>query len=187
MPIVRGPPRDGVNTPVLLESEEIRHHEQRTKLYFNANLEGEGDLFVTTKRVLWLGSQDASRGIAVDYPSISVHAISRDPNAFPEQCLYCQLKPEDPNVDEEEAETPELRFVPPDAGHLQRMFMVFSEMAAMNPDVDMQEEVDSDQELPFQIGVGPMIGGRGWNAVADDAAMEDAESDDEVPHTNGVR
>lgn len=44
--------------------------------------------------------------------------MSRDKNAWPEPCLYCQLREEEEN-EEEEPSVPELRFVPAEASHLQ--------------------------------------------------------------------
>jgi len=36
--------------------------------------------------VTWLS--DSGQGFTLNYPSISLHAISRDQNAFPKPCLY---------------------------------------------------------------------------------------------------
>ena len=46
--------------------------------------------------------------------------MSRDKNAWPEPCLYCQLREEEEN-EEEEPSVPELRFVPAESAHLQEM------------------------------------------------------------------
>jgi len=81
-----------------------------------------------------------------------LHAVSRDKSAWPEPCLYCQLRSEDEpeGIDdgegEEEPEIPELRFVPEDAGHLQQIFTVFSEMSALNPDPNDGQADDSSSD-----------------------------------------
>jgi len=187
MPIERCPARSG-EQPVLLDGEEIRFSEPRTRLFSGLHEEGEGVLHLTTKRVVWLGGQ----GCAIDYPFITLHAVSRDKGAWPDPCLYCQLRTEeiregiDEEDEEEEPEIPELRFVPADASHLQQMFQVFSEMSAMNPDPndpqaeDSEEDDDDDDDddeedngkQPVQLGVL-------WSASANDAAMEDADEEEE--------
>merc|ERR1719356_237201 len=179
MPIERGPARDGA-APVLNEKEEIKHTEPRTKLIFGQNSEGEGVLHLTNQRVVWL--PEGGAGCSIDYPFITVHAVSRDPSAWPEPCLYCQLKCEEKvDIDEdEEIEIPELRFVPTEAGNLQRIFVAFSEMSALNPDpADDQDKSDSedddgDEDLP-ELGVVNGV----WVADVNDAAMEDADSDED--------
>jgi len=179
MPIERSPARNGA-LPALNTGEEIRLSEPSTKLYTDSNLQGDGTLHLSNQRIIWLSSQDANAGLAMDYPFVTVHAVSRDPAAWPQPCLYCQLKTEDTanNDEEEEPEVPEVRFVPAKAEHLQQIFTVFSEMSALNPDPqDTQADDDSDEdddddeaEIPMQVGM--------WNAEQDDAAMEDAEEDE---------
>ncbi|CAE8611861.1 unnamed protein product [Polarella glacialis] len=175
MPIEKSPPRHADGTPELCEGEEIRFSEPKTRLFTGAHLEGEGVLHLTNRRVLWLGGT----GCAIDYPFITLHAVSRDKSAWPDPCLYCQLRTEeDGGADEEEQpDIPELRFVPAEASHLQLMFQVFSEMSALNPDPldpqanDSESEEDEDDdggELPPPLGVM-------WNAEMNDAAMEDAD------------
>uniref|UniRef100_M4B3K2 Chloride conductance regulatory protein ICln n=1 Tax=Hyaloperonospora arabidopsidis (strain Emoy2) TaxID=559515 RepID=M4B3K2_HYAAE len=68
-----------------------------------------GALFVTTSRVMWIGASLEQRvGYAWEMASVTLHAISRDPAAFPRPCLYCQISHEDVsesaemNPDEEE-------------------------------------------------------------------------------------
>mmetsp|Transcript_67536 Transcript_67536/g.187255 ORF Transcript_67536/g.187255 Transcript_67536/m.187255 type:complete len:198 (-) Transcript_67536:173-766(-) len=183
MPVERCPPRNGFQ-PVLNDGEEIRHSEASTKLYAGQNLEGEGILHLTNQRLVWLGTATPGVGYAIDYPFITLHAVSRDKGAWPEPCLYCQLRTEetaDDDGEDEEPDIPELRFVPADVSHLQSLFIVFSEMSALNPDPhDPQAEDDSEEEeddesvvdQPGQIGVM-------WNAEDNDAAMEDAEDEED--------
>mmetsp|Transcript_24408 Transcript_24408/g.53052 ORF Transcript_24408/g.53052 Transcript_24408/m.53052 type:complete len:196 (+) Transcript_24408:101-688(+) len=188
MPLERAPARNG-DLPVLGDNEEIRFSQPRVRLYAGQQLEGEGTLHLTTKQIVWLNTQNPAAGYAMDYWFVVMHAVSRDKSAWPEPCLYCQLQSEDKGeVDEDEAaETPELRFVPADPASLQQMFMVFSEMSAMNPDPnddqaedlsDDDEDSADDQPLPFQLG--PPPGGNVWSADYDDAAMEDADEEGDI-------
>ncbi|PKA66163.1 Chloride conductance regulatory protein ICln [Apostasia shenzhenica] len=53
--------------------------------------ESPGTLFISTKRVMWLSDTDRAKGYAVGFLSISLHAVSRDPEAYPLPCIYCQV------------------------------------------------------------------------------------------------
>jgi len=41
--------------------------------------------------VIWVSDVDKSKGYAVDFLSISLHAVSRDPEAYSVPCLYTQV------------------------------------------------------------------------------------------------
>lgn len=63
-------------------------------------------LLVANRRVVWIGDRSAARvGFGWEMSSITLHAISRDPAAFPQPCLYCQFDSD---------ELAEVRFVPSD-------------------------------------------------------------------------
>lgn len=40
---------------------------------------------------MWLSDVDRAKGYAVDFLSVSLHAVSRDPEAYPSPCLYTQV------------------------------------------------------------------------------------------------
>lgn len=48
-------------------------------------------LFSSSHRLLWLPQDPAGHGFALHYPSISLHAVSRDLSSFPAPCLYLML------------------------------------------------------------------------------------------------
>ncbi|KAG7384081.1 Methylosome subunit pICln [Phytophthora pseudosyringae] len=91
-----------------------------------------GALFVTTSRVIWLGAAVGARvGYAWEMSSVTLHAISRDPAAFPRPCVYCQISNQDVS---------EVRFVPADDKTLQEVFDAFCKSAEMNPDDDDDDD-----------------------------------------------
>uniref|UniRef100_A0AAV1UYD3 Uncharacterized protein n=1 Tax=Peronospora matthiolae TaxID=2874970 RepID=A0AAV1UYD3_9STRA len=93
-----------------------------------------GALFVTTSRVMWIGASVEQRvGYAWEMASVTLHAISRDPAAFPRPCLYCQISHEDVS---------EVRFVPVDDHTLQEVFNALCKSAEMNPDDEEDGEDD---------------------------------------------
>ncbi|ONL95980.1 Chloride conductance regulatory protein ICln [Zea mays] len=53
--------------------------------------ESPGTLFVTTRRVIWLSEAEKGKGYAVDFLAISLHAVSRDLEAYPSPCIYTQV------------------------------------------------------------------------------------------------
>jgi len=190
MPVEKSPARNG-ELPVLDGDEELKFSAQRVKLNDGQNFIGEGVLHLTTRRVVWLHSQNGSLGLAMDYPFVTLHALSTDKDAWPEPCLYCQLKVEEMDGDDEddEPDIPELRFVPCDATYLPSMFSVFSEMSALNPDpadeqanaTDSDEDDDDDDaEIGMQIGAPPpgAFTANTWVAGHNDQAMEDADEED---------
>ncbi|CCI46131.1 unnamed protein product [Albugo candida] len=87
----------------------------------------EGKVYVTSRRAVWIAntSTDAFRGYSWDIKCITLHAISRDPTAFPVPCLYCQIEAENAT---------EMRFVPSQSEDLTRLYLAFSKSAEMNPD-----------------------------------------------------
>jgi nucleotide-sensitive chloride channel 1A len=50
---------------------------------------GPGRLVVSEEAVSWAGPEKSLR---IDYPSLMLHAVCTDPEAFPEPCVYCQLE-----------------------------------------------------------------------------------------------
>ncbi|KAG6518427.1 hypothetical protein ZIOFF_021902 [Zingiber officinale] len=92
-------------------------------------LESPGSLYVTTRRVIWLSDIDKGKGYVVDFLSLSLHAVSRDREAYPFPYIYTQIVTGDED-DEEESEDSyskingdlvlsnitEMRLVPSDAG-----------------------------------------------------------------------
>ncbi|KAG6506624.1 hypothetical protein ZIOFF_031951 [Zingiber officinale] len=66
-------------------------------------LESPGSLYVTTRRVIWLSDVGRGKGYAVDFLSLSLHAVSRDREAYPFPYIYTQIETGDED-DEEESE-----------------------------------------------------------------------------------
>lgn len=47
--------------------------------------------FSVLRRVIWLSEAEKGKGYAVDFLDITLHAVSRDPEAYPSPCLYTQV------------------------------------------------------------------------------------------------
>lgn len=141
-----------------VSSLKPRHIQKDTALLISPPLAGHegpifGDLSVCEDQVYFY-SESANSGIAVEYPDIIIHAISRQqgqPN------IYCQLDaglffpnqvlPED---EEERDETvTELRLIPRDGGALEGIYMAMSECAALHPDEEFMAEQEAYDDEEF--------------------------------------
>eukprot|EP00386_Alphamonas_edax_P016233 GDKI01049593.1.p1 GENE.GDKI01049593.1~~GDKI01049593.1.p1 ORF type:complete len:217 (-),score=71.36 GDKI01049593.1:142-792(-) len=191
--------------PVLMEEEEITAEETNTHMYINDKCEGKGTMYLTTKRVMWVNSEDSSKAWCVDYPTVVIHAVSSDTAVCPRPCLYCQLDGYDPDAcaaesegeeeggEETQEEThdgpTELRFAPENETRLQHLFKCFCEMAALNPDPMGGDDTDAGQELFTQFMIEQMrnrsaggdaqAGGEGECEGDDDGCEEGDECDGE--------
>ncbi|KAL3834590.1 hypothetical protein ACJIZ3_009326 [Penstemon smallii] len=129
-----------------------------------------GTLYISNKQIWWLSDTDRAKGYAVDFLSVSLHAVSRDPEAYPSPCIFTQI--ETPAVDDElgdsdsESETlnlskiTQMRLVPSDPSQLNMLFAVFCQCAELNPDPTEEEESEHN-----------------WIFSADQLEDEDEEDD----------
>ncbi|VFQ72747.1 unnamed protein product [Cuscuta campestris] len=111
-----------------------------------------GTLYVTTRQVVWLSDTDKEKGYAVDFCHISLHAVSRDPEAYPSPCIYAQIdngddddnesgsSDSDPNETLELSRITEFRLVPSDSNQVEELFEIFCECAELNPEPIEEEE-----------------------------------------------
>lgn len=130
--------------------EGIRHREDATAAFIQSRGLGKGTLYIAESRVSWVG-QDSS-GFSLEYPSVALHALSRDLQAFPEECLYLMIdgdlgeqeEPPNENGEDEERPASEIRFVPEDKSHLEAMYRAMSECQALHPDPAQPGDSDED-------------------------------------------
>ncbi|XP_024398124.1 chloride conductance regulatory protein ICln [Physcomitrium patens] len=144
-------------------------------------IEEPGTLYVTTRRLVWLCDGDVHKGYAVDFVALTMHAISRDVEAYPQPCIYTQIETgheEDAfEEDADDAEEPlpdgtngspndlslvtEMRLVPRDPSVLDQLFQVLCDIALLNPDPEVEQEgeaewiFDSDEVNGNGIGASP--------------------------------
>ncbi|KOC67352.1 Methylosome subunit pICln, partial [Habropoda laboriosa] len=116
---------------------------------------------------------DTQQGFSLEYPHISLHAISRDEQVHPRQCLYIMV---DAKVDlpasdsgseneDEDADTPitEMRFAPDNTNNLEAMFHAMNQCQALHPDPqdsfsdgeeDIYEDAEEDDFEYYEVGAG---------------------------------
>ncbi|XP_073043694.1 chloride conductance regulatory protein ICln-like isoform X1 [Primulina eburnea] len=153
--------------------EELMHMQPGVSIVLgNRPPEFPGTLYISTKRVVWLSDTDRAKGYAVDIVSVSLHAVSRDPETYPSPCIYAQIESgaEDDEMDDSDSDSnnnldlskiTEMRLVPSDPNQVDTLFAIFCECAELNPD----PIEDDDGE------------GHNWNFGADQ--LENEGSDDE--------
>lgn len=130
--------------------EGIRHREEATAAFIQSRDLGKGTLYIAESRVSWVG-QDSS-GFSLEYPSVALHALSRDLRAFPEECLYLMIdgdlgegeEESSENGQDDEQPASEIRFVPDDKSHLEAMYKAMSECQALHPDPADVGDSDDD-------------------------------------------
>lgn len=85
----------------------IRHQQNATKAIMDKRDLGVGTLYVTERLKFSLGlnyffcllclfhfsclSWQGPQGFSLDYPHISLHALSKDVNLYPTECLYVMI------------------------------------------------------------------------------------------------
>lgn len=150
------PPTDGV-----------RLQQAETSVVLDGKGLGRGTLYVAETSLSWLDG--SGMGFSLEYPTIGLHAISRDLGTYPQEHLYVMVNAKlsdeneaemrenaddeededasdgDGGDDDEEGKITEIRFVPSDKTALEPMFSAMCECQAMHPDPE-----DEDSENDFE-------------------------------------
>ncbi|KAL6419643.1 hypothetical protein ACFW04_010499 [Cataglyphis niger] len=158
--------------------EGIRHEEPNTTVYINDREVGKGTFYITESVVSWIDN-NTQQGFSLEYPDISLHAVSRE-QLRPRQCLYIMVDvkidlPDMPLVlpsenasenEDADADTSitEVQFVPDNTNNLDLMFQAMTECQALHPDPDMSSfsdediyedaEEDNEGEYDEEVGAG---------------------------------
>ncbi|KAI1242107.1 hypothetical protein IHE44_0005624 [Lamprotornis superbus] len=142
------PPADGV-----------RHQQPDTEALLAGRSLGSGTLYIAESRLSWL--ENSGVGFSLDYPTISLHAVSRDLSAYPREHLYVMVNAkfeeetkEAPMTEGEEDDSDDdvepiaefrFRFVFSCVPAVEAMFSAMCECQALHPDPD-DEDSDNDYE-----------------------------------------
>lgn len=140
-------------------AEGVLFQTPSTKLLVNDQELGTATLYITENNVLWGGGVTASGvptpTISLLYPTISLHAIQKDPSPALYMVLNYELRlPElnqgsgdaqqddDDDFDVDDQPITQLRFVPPNESDLSPMYAAMSQGQSLHP--DPTDEVDDD-------------------------------------------
>ncbi|KAH9921312.1 regulator of volume decrease after cellular swelling-domain-containing protein [Fomitopsis serialis] len=136
----------------------LRHKEENVSVTIDPPLEGfpledlaNGTLYVIESALVFLSAN--GRGWSVEYPSITLHAISRAESG---PSIYCQLDEaaaladsEAPIDEDADTEMKELIIVPRDATSLEPIFEALSLCASLHPDPASANDMDEDGDDAF--------------------------------------
>ncbi|KAH8094450.1 regulator of volume decrease after cellular swelling-domain-containing protein [Cristinia sonorae] len=109
-----------------------------------------GTLYVIESALVFMSA--SGRGIQVEYPHITLHAVSRSESG---PSIYCQLDesagveseiPQDAEEEEEYTPLRELSLVPQDAASLDPIFEALSYCASLHPDPAAEDDMDDDDD-----------------------------------------
>lgn len=138
-------------TPFSEPTEGVRHSQSDTTALFNTTNLGKGTLYIAESRLSWISS--SGNGFSLEYPQISLHAVSRDLTSYPQECLFLMLDNSESDCEEvdesEDSKIDELRFIPDDKGMLDAMFHAMSACQTLHPDPNnsfSEEEEEIDDE-----------------------------------------
>ncbi|KAB0377126.1 hypothetical protein FD755_011570 [Muntiacus reevesi] len=117
-------------------AEGLRQQQPDTEAVLNGKGLGTGTLYITESRLSWLDG--SGLGFSLEYPTISLHAVSRDLNAYPREHLYVMVnakfgeESKESVADEEEEDSDddiepiaEFRFVPSDKSACEHFLYIF--------------------------------------------------------------
>ncbi|XP_060032686.1 methylosome subunit pICln isoform X2 [Erinaceus europaeus] len=136
-------------------AEGLRQQQPDTEAVLNGRGLGTGTLYVAESRLSWLDG--SGLGFSLEYPTISLHAVSRDLSAYPREHLYVMVNAkfeelresvgeEEEDSDDDVEPIAEFRFVPGDKSALEAMFTAMCECQALHPDPEDEDSDDYDGE-----------------------------------------
>ncbi|TFK50036.1 hypothetical protein OE88DRAFT_1713189 [Heliocybe sulcata] len=134
----------------------LRHKEENVLVKLDPAAEGftgEGDargtLYVLESVLVFMNA--SGRGFQVEYPSITLHAVSRA-GAGEGPSIYCQLDESAPQTNgqtDDEAEVTDMRelhIIPQNESSLEPIFEALSLCASLHPDPNMDDDMDDDDD-----------------------------------------
>lgn len=159
--------------------DNIVHQEPNTEAYIKGECVGSGTLYMSESSLIW--SKPDNKGLQLCYPSIVIHAISKDTSMFPHECLFLMLDQELSSLQQPEAmddnasdassdgNTGEVRFVPACKTNLDAMYQAMCVCQQLHPDEDDQspdEYFDSVEAAGDGSDGGVMLSAQGMANLA---------------------
>jgi len=135
----------------------LRHQQNNVSIEMDPPIEGlsveeltNGNLYVV-ESVLAFVSSSSGRGFSIQYPSITIHAVSRSGSS---PIVYLQLQNSSADADadaevgkDEDLEMSELKIRPLDSSTVDTIFEALSLCAALHPDPNISRADEDDEGL----------------------------------------
>eukprot|EP00771_Trimastix_marina_P000495 gnl/Trimastix_PCT/1514.p1 GENE.gnl/Trimastix_PCT/1514~~gnl/Trimastix_PCT/1514.p1 ORF type:complete len:221 (-),score=40.76 gnl/Trimastix_PCT/1514:15-614(-) len=131
----------------LLPEEEAKKQFAQVKCFSSpTECKGTGNLFITTKRMLWYESS-LPEPIVFTFLQLVMHGVCRSAESFSVPAVFCELDVEMGDSEEEECPPTHYWFAPEDSTQVDAIFSLMSECSALNP--DPSDECDGAEEMFF--------------------------------------
>ncbi|XP_074057480.1 methylosome subunit pICln-like [Macrotis lagotis] len=140
--------------------DRLRQQQPDTKAVLDGRGLGTGTLYIAHSGLCCLDGSGI--GFSLDYPTISLHAVSRDLNVYPKEHLYVMVNArfgekelketpmaegeEDEDSDEDIEPIAEFKFVPSDKSVLEALLAAMCECQTLHPDPEDEDSDDYDGE-----------------------------------------
>ena len=145
------------------------------EFYSEEKLIGMGNLLITDKSIVWVKEKSANENTVqykLSYYDVILHAISRETDSFPKECIYCQV---DENVGSRE-----IRIVPKVPSLLDTVYQAICDGSRLNPDFDeggnVKENCEALDGLACMLGL--MSGSQQVNSTVGMSSDNNTESVD---------
>ncbi|KAK5639723.1 hypothetical protein RI129_010534 [Pyrocoelia pectoralis] len=147
------------DAPILCQNEN-------TKAIIDGVDLGNGTVFINERKLAW--KDEHNSGFSIEFPHISLHAITTDPNVYQTKCLFIMIDNtlsihgyespqqlmEDANDEESDGDesvsenTSRVLLVPSDSDTINPLFSALSLGQSLNPDPqDSMEEEEEDDDI----------------------------------------
>lgn len=123
--------------PDLDPEEELASTFDCITLMIGLETQGEGQLFVTSRRMIWAG---ASTAFGVQFTSLIMHAVASASEEFPHDSIYLQLDGAEVFDDDREDSSPQVRLVSSQESVVSSIFQALCDGAVANPDSDVEDD-----------------------------------------------
>ncbi|KAG6440061.1 Nucleotide-sensitive chloride conductance regulator family protein [Babesia bovis T2Bo] len=130
-----------LNTP---NNEKLYATFNDVTLKFNNETHGNGTVYVTTGRLIWIASQNKDLSYGFPLISMVLHAISKDKKLCETPCIFIQLQ-----GDDDEGDIPVVIFAPQHPENVEMLFDAISKMNELIEPPEQESEDDSDIDDGF--------------------------------------
>ncbi|XP_046852778.1 methylosome subunit pICln-like [Xenia sp. Carnegie-2017] len=145
-------------TTITEPTEGIYLVERNVQAFVGEKCLGKGPLYVSEDYLSWCDALSA-KGFSLEYPNISLHAVSKDTSHFPYECVFCmvegafedELEDREDSENEDDPPSAEIRFVPDNASSLNDIYTAICDCQVLHPDEQEQLE-DEMAGYPFENG-----------------------------------
>ena len=145
-------------TTIAEPTEGVYLVQRNTQAFVGEKCLGKGVLYVTEDQLSWC-DDSTSQGFSLEYPAISLHAVSKDTTHFLHECLFCMVEGAFQDeigdvgneLEEDEPPSAELRLVPDDKSTLNDIYAAICDCQLLHP--DEQEQIEDEMAgYPLEYG-----------------------------------